>query len=131
MLSRKREPSIVKVITEQVSPEMIRIASPDLRVMISLPASSIRNLLVKIPPAPPVDETAPVVCPMVLGAGWFVLENCIRKGLEHMVDERCRARIVDAVLKFGVGCVGTLCMVDHPDQEVANIFDVVFFDCHY
>jgi len=47
-----------------------------------------------------------------------------------MVDERGRARIVDAVLKFGVGCVGTLCMVDHPDQEVANIFDVVFFDCH-
>lgn len=66
----------------------------------------------------------------VLGAGWFVLE-CVRKGLEHMVDERCRARIVDAVLKFGVGRVGTLCMVDHPDQEVANIFDVVFFDCHY
>jgi len=47
-----------------------------------------------------------------------------------MVNERGRARIVDAVLKFCVGCVGGLYMVDHPDQKVANIFDVVFFNCH-
>ena len=47
-----------------------------------------------------------------------------------MVDKRSRARIVDAVLKFCVRRVGGLYMVDHPDQKVANIFDVVFFDCH-
>lgn len=47
-----------------------------------------------------------------------------------MVDERRCSGVIDAVLEFGVRCVGTLYMVDHPDQEVANIFDIVFFDCH-
>ena len=48
-----------------------------------------------------------------------------------MIDERCGARIVNAVLKFGLRCVRTLRVVDAPNQKVANILDVVLFDCHY
>ena len=68
---------------------------------------------------------------MVLGAGWPVVENRVREGLEKMIDERCGARIVYSMLKFGARCVRTLRVVDAPNQKIANVLDVVLFDCHY
>lgn len=68
---------------------------------------------------------------MVLGAGWLVFENRVREGLEHMVDERRCSGVIDPVLKFGARCVSTLSVIDHAQEKVTNIFDVVLFDRHY
>ena len=47
-----------------------------------------------------------------------------------MVDECCRALVVYLMLKLCARCVGALRMVDHPQEEIANVLDIVFLKCH-
>lgn len=124
MLTRIRVPSIVIVRIVVCSPEMIRSDSPLLREIINLP-SAIRNLLVKSTRPRPIPNEGSVFPES--RSGWFVIENRICESLEKMVDEGSRALVVYCVLKFCVRCVGALRMIDHPDQKVSNIFNVIFF----